>query len=44
MPITPLALFLPRLDAVPRWLQITAAVVILGLMATRVWLFIRRRK
>ncbi len=44
VPMTPLALFLPELGAVPRWLQITAAVVVLGLMATRVWLFFRRRK
>ncbi|MET8468350.1 hypothetical protein ABZY90_28505 [Streptomyces sp. NPDC006422] len=42
--MTPLAVFLPALDAVPRWLRITAAVVILGLMVTRVWLFFRRRK
>ncbi|MFF3490245.1 hypothetical protein ACFYWS_02745 [Streptomyces sp. NPDC002795] len=42
--MTPLALYLPGLDAVPRWLQITAAVVVLGLMAARVWLFFRRRK
>ncbi|MFI5658384.1 hypothetical protein [Streptomyces sp. NPDC051684] len=42
--MTPLALFLPELDAVPRWLRITAAVVVLGLMVTRVWLFFRRRK
>ena len=40
---TPLALYLPALDAVPRWLQITAGVVVLGLMVTRVWLFLRRR-
>ncbi|MGW2346609.1 hypothetical protein [Streptomyces sp. NPDC001661] len=42
--MAPLALFLPGLDAVPRWLRITAAVVILGLMVARVWLFLRRRK
>lgn len=39
-----LAVFLPELGAVPRWLQITAAVVVLGLAAVRVWLFLRRRK
>ncbi|MGY0489909.1 hypothetical protein [Streptomyces sp. WG-D5] len=42
--MTPLAVFLPELSAVPRWLQIAAGVVVLGLMAARLWLFFRRRK
>ncbi|MHB9756959.1 hypothetical protein ACYBSK_21520 [Streptomyces sp. BYX5S] len=42
--MTPLAVFLPELGAVPRWLQIAAGVVVLGLMAARLWLFFRRRK
>ncbi len=42
--MTPLALYLPELGAVPRWLQITAGVVVLGLLVARVVLFLRRRK
>ncbi|MEU6762442.1 hypothetical protein ABZ916_07935 [Streptomyces sp. NPDC046853] len=40
----PFALYLPGSDALPRWVQITVAVVIIGAMATRIWLFLRRRK
>ncbi|MFE0102928.1 hypothetical protein [Streptomyces sp. NPDC059009] len=39
-----LVLFLPDAGAVPRWLQITAIVVLLGLAAARIWLYLRRRK
>ncbi|MEV8314649.1 hypothetical protein AB0Q95_10800 [Streptomyces sp. NPDC059900] len=39
-----LALYLPGAGALPRWLQITVAVVVIGAMATRIWLFLRRRK
>ncbi|MFH8484697.1 hypothetical protein [Streptomyces longisporoflavus] len=39
-----LALYLPGAGALPQWLQITVAVVVIGSMATRIWLFFRRRK
>ncbi|MET7358933.1 hypothetical protein ABZS76_10820 [Streptomyces sp. NPDC005562] len=42
--MTALALYLPGSGATPRWLQITVGVVVLGLIAARIWLFIRRRK
>lgn len=38
------AAFLPESGAVPVWLRITFGVVVLGLLATRLWLFWRRRK
>lgn len=40
-----LALYLPGSGgAAPRWLQIAVGVVVLGLVAARLWLFFRRRK
>ncbi|WP_255977727.1 hypothetical protein [Streptomyces longispororuber] len=39
-----LAVFLPGLGTVPRWLQITAGVVVIGLAVARIVLFYRRRK
>ncbi|MFI7322954.1 hypothetical protein [Streptomyces venezuelae] len=42
--MTTLALYLPGSGALPRWAQITVGVVVLGLVATRLWLTFRRRK
>lgn len=39
-----LALYLPGSGALPRWAQITVGLVILGAVATRLWLTFRRRK
>lgn len=39
-----LALYLPGSGTLPRWVQITVGVVVLGLIAARIWLFLRRRK
>ncbi|MEU6841222.1 hypothetical protein ABZ930_05010 [Streptomyces sp. NPDC046716] len=40
----PQAIFLPLSHGAPQWLKITIAVVALGLVAARLWLFFRRRK
>ncbi|MFJ2767296.1 hypothetical protein [Streptomyces sp. NPDC087300] len=42
--VIPLSLYLPGSGALPRWAQIAVGVVVLGLVATRLWLFLRRRK
>lgn len=42
--MTPLAVYLPMSGAIPRWLQITVGVVVLGLIVARLVLFYRRRK
>ncbi|MFF1695136.1 hypothetical protein ACFVXC_16100 [Streptomyces sp. NPDC058257] len=40
----PFALYLPGAGALPRWLQIAVGVLVIGSMAARIWLFLRRRK
>ncbi|ATL25902.1 hypothetical protein [Streptomyces formicae] len=42
--MTILALYLPGSGALPRWARITVGIVVLGLIATRLWLTFRRRK
>ncbi|WP_263398773.1 hypothetical protein [Streptomyces venezuelae] len=42
--MTTLALYLPGSGSLPRWAQIAVGVVVLGLVATRLWLTFRRRK
>ncbi|MEV5978289.1 hypothetical protein [Streptomyces sp. NPDC052114] len=42
--MTALALYLPGSGALPRWMQVTVGVIVLGLVAARLWLFLRRRK
>ncbi|MEV2250226.1 hypothetical protein AB0I94_06585 [Streptomyces sp. NPDC050147] len=39
-----IALYLPGADALPRWVQITVGVVVLGLFLARLWLHFRRRR
>ncbi|MFE1954200.1 MULTISPECIES: hypothetical protein [Streptomyces] len=36
--------YLPDSGAVPPWLRVLFGVVVLGLLAARLWLFWRRRK
>ncbi|MGB8939033.1 MAG: hypothetical protein WCD21_02140 [Streptomyces sp.] len=42
--MTLLALYLPGSGALPHWVRITVGVVVLGLIAARLWLTFRRRK
>lgn len=42
--MTTLALYPPGSGSLPRWAQITVGVVVVGLVATRLWLTFRRRK
>ncbi|WP_367039205.1 hypothetical protein [Streptomyces sp. Je 1-332] len=39
-----IALYFPGAGALPRWAQITVGVVVLGLIAARLWLHFRRRR
>ncbi|WP_420031998.1 hypothetical protein ACN2WE_03790 [Streptomyces sp. cg28] len=42
--MTPRAIFLPLSHEASYWLKIAIAIVALGLVAARLWLFFRRRK
>lgn len=39
-----LALYLPGSGVLPRWVQITVGVIVLGLIVARLWLHFRRRR
>ncbi|WP_309049094.1 hypothetical protein [Streptomyces sp.] len=39
-----IALYLPGSSTLPRWVQVTVGIVLLGLIAARIWLTYRRRK
>lgn len=39
-----LVLYLPGSGVLPRWVQITVGVIVLGLIAARLWLRFRRRQ